>query len=388
VSKSPENSETLTLKVLDGLSSVAPGEWDRLVGDESPFLEWGWLASLEESGCVGPRAGWRPQHLALYAGRRLVGACPLYLKGHSEGEFVFDYAWASAAERAGIRYYPKLVVAVPFTPAEGIRFLVDPGYDRRAIVRTLGQVLVDLCREHELSSVHVNFCRPEELEALREIGYVERTGFQYKWRNRDYGDFDGYLDAFRAKRRNQVKRERRELEEQDVTIAAQVGDEIPDELFAPMFDIYLTTIEKLVWGRRYLRPKFFELLRERFRANLCFITARRRGKLLAGTFNVQKSGVFYGRYWGTFEELRHLHFNVCYYAAIEHCIRSGLTLFEPGAGGEFKMLRGFDPEPTRSAHFIAEPRLARAVERFLRAEREEIEMIIGEMRGHSQIKVT
>jgi len=381
-----EKGEYLTLRVLDDLTSIEPATWDALVGAESPFLEWGWLASLEESGSVGGRTGWMPQHLALFARDRLVAACPLYVKHHSEGEFVFDYAWASAAERAGIRYYPKLVAAVPFTPAEGVRFLVAPGLDRAAVVRTFGGVLRDLCREHGISSVHVNFCRTDESEVLRELGYVERMGFQYKWRNRGYGTFDDYLADFRSKRRNQVKRERRELVEQGITIEALSGDAIPDALFATMFRVYLTTIDKLVWGRRYLRRGLFALLRERFRSRLCFVVARRGSEIVAGTFNVQKSGVFYGRYWGTFEELRHLHFNVCYYAAIEHCIRSGIERFEPGAGGEFKMLRGFDPEPTRSAHFIADQRLANAVARAVAAERSELELVIDEMRAQSQLK--
>lgn len=377
---------TFTLRVLTRLADVSQADWDALVGEESPFLEWGWLASLEESGSVGSRTGWSPQHLALYQQDRLVAACPLYLKSHSEGEFVFDYSWATAAQGAGIGYYPKLLVAVPFTPATGVRFLVDPGLNRAGIVQMLGRALQELCREHELSSVHVNFCTEAESEALTRVGYVERVGFQYKWRNRGYVDFDGYLTALKHQRRKEVKRERRILEEQGIVVDVQVGDQIPDELFARMYELYLTTVDKYVWGRRYLRPRFFELLRERFRKNLCFITARRDRDLLAGTFNVQKSGVLYGRYWGTHEELRHLHFNVAYYAAIEHCIRSGIECFEPGAGGDFKLLRGFDPEPTRSVHFIADPRLARAVARFTASEQKQIGTIMDEIREHSQFR--
>lgn len=382
-----EEPRMFTLRILTQLANdVRPEEWDALVGDESPFLEWGWLASLEEARCVGGRTGWSPQHLGLFEDDRLVAACPLYLKTNSEGEFVFDYAWANAAHGAGIEYYPKLLVGVPFTPVTGRRFLVAPHLDRRGVVKMLGKALRDLCDDNEVSSVHVNFCDDDEAEALREIGFSERLGFQYKWRNRGYQTFDDYLGALRHKRRKEVKRERRELASQGIEIAARRGDEIPDELFAPMYELYLTTVDKYVYGRRYLTKRFFELLRQRFRRNLCFITAQRGDDLLAGTFNVQKAGALYGRYWGTYQEIRFLHFNVCYYATIEHCIREGLQRFEPGAGGEFKWLRGFDPEPTRSMHYLRDPRLAAAVERFVQAERREIDRVMLAMREQSQLK--
>jgi uncharacterized protein len=387
MSSETEPVSTFTLRLMTQLAAdVRAEEWDALVGDGSPFLEWGWLASLEEARCVGARSGWSPQHLGLFQDDRLVAACPLYLKTNSEGEFVFDYAWANAAFNAGIDYYPKMLVGVPFTPATGVRFLVAPHLNRGAIVKLLGSALAELCRENEVSSVHVNFCTEDEAAALAEVGFVERLGFQYKWRNRGYATFDDYLGALRHKRRKEVKRERRELEAQDVCIEALVGDAIPRELFAPMYQLYLTTVDKYVYGRRYLTKRFFELLSERFRHNLCFLTARRRGELLAGTFNVQKGGALYGRYWGTHEELRFLHFNVCYYATIDHCIAAGIERFEPGAGGDFKWLRGFDAEPTRSMHYVREPRLAAGVARFLRAERREVERVIGVLKDRSQIR--
>ena len=350
------------------------------------FLEWGWLASLEEAGCVGGQTGWSPQHLALYEGDRLVAACPLYLKTNSEGEFVFDYAWADAAYRGGIDYYPKMLVGVPFTPAAGVRFLVAPHLDRSGIIRALGKALRELCEENQLSSVHVNFCDEDEALCLAEVGFVQRLGYQYKWRNNGYQTFDDYLGALRHKRRNSIKRERRSMAEQGIVVDVLEGDAIPEEMYAQMYRIYRTTVDKFAWGRRYLTPTFFERLRERFRHNLCFLIARRGKEVVAGTFNVQKSGVLYGRYWGTFEELRHLHFNVCYYSTIEHCIASGLERFEPGAGGEFKWLRGFDAEVTRSMHHLRDPRLADAVARYLEAEREEVERVIGVMGEHSQLK--
>lgn len=369
-----------------GLAQVPRAEWDALVGGESPFLEWDWLASLEEAGCACAETGWAPHHLLVRRGTELIGACPLYLKAHSEGEFVFDHPWAYAARGAGIAYYPKLLVAVPFTPATGARFLTRPGEDRPALIRALGAALIELGREHGLSSIHVNFCREEEREALAPLGFVERIGHQFHWENRGYRDFEDYLDAFRSKRRNQIRRERREMVDAGVSIRAVQGEEIAAELIPTAYRLYQGHVEKLYWGRRYLNERLFRLAHERFRRNLCLVLAEQHGAVIAGTFNAQKGGVFYGRYWGAFKELRHLHFNVCYYAAIEHCIRHGFTRMEPGAGGDFKQLRGFDPVPTRSVHYLFHEGLREAVARHLERERAQVLAAIARMRAESQLK--
>jgi predicted N-acyltransferase len=359
----------MKLEVRSSLSAVDPATWDALVGDGSPFLEWGWLASLEESGCVAASTGWLPQHLTLWEDGHIVGACPLYVKGHSQGEFVFDHGWADAAARAGIAYYPKLLVAIPFTPATGARLLVHPRVDPTRVVPILGAALKEVCSQSGFSSVHVNFCLPNEVTALDALGFVRRTGYQFQWINPGGQSFDDYLAGFRSKRRVQIKRERRELAAQSTEITVHAGSDIPDDLFAPMFRLYKSTIDKLYWGREYLNEALFELLRQRWKHRLCFFVARRNGKVIAGTFTVRKGDVLYGRYWGAFEELRYLHFNVCYYASIEYCLQEGVARFEPGAGGEFKHLRGFDARPTESMHYLANPRLARAVRDYLAKER-------------------
>ena len=374
------------VEILDGVAELPRDEWNALVADESPFLEWDWLASLEHAGAVGPETGWVPKPLIVREAGRLVAACPLYLKGNSEGEFVFDWGWADAAYRADIEYYPKLLVGVPFTPVTGSRFLVAPGRDRAEWIRRLGGGLREICLQNELSSVHVNFCQPDEIEPLREIGFDLRVGIQYHWINHGWTTFDDYLGAFRSKRRNQIRRERRALETQGVEIDARVGDQIPDAMFRSMFAFYMATLEKKVYGRQYLNERFFELVRNRFRERLCFIVARQGGEPVAGTFNVQKGDVLYGRYWGALRELRYLHFNVCYYAAVEHAVNAGLQRFEPGAGGDYKQMRGFDAQPTFSLHFIADERLRGAIQRFLAQERSEAAHNIEWIREHSALK--
>ncbi|MSQ46895.1 MAG: N-acetyltransferase [Deltaproteobacteria bacterium] len=374
------------VKVLQSMTEVQRTDWDLLVGDGSPFMEWDWLACMEEAHCIAPKTGWQPQHLVVYDDGRLVAGCPLYLKSHSMGEFVFDHAWADAAQRAGIEYYPKMLVAAPFTPATGVRFLTVPGGDRPALIRMLGQALQSVCKQNDLSSVHVNFCLPDEAEALADIGYLKRVGLQYQWQNHGYQTFDDYLAHFRTKRRNQIKREMREMHDQSVEIEVLSGDAIPTALCARMFTLYKAHIDRLYWGRQYLEAKFFDLLGERFKRNLCFVIARQGGEMIAGTFNVQKNGVFYGRYWGAFKDVRHLHFNVCYYAAIDHCIQNKFVRFEPGAGGDFKRLRGFDPQPTISMHHLAEPRLATAVARFLDNERTQVNRTIDWLQDESELK--
>jgi predicted N-acyltransferase len=360
-----------TVRVLESVRDVPREAWDTLVADASPFLEWHWLAAHEEGETVGRKTGWLPQHLTLWDDDRLVGACPLYVKGHSMGEFVFDHTWATAAHRAGIQYYPKLLVAIPFTPVTGTRFLGRPA-DAPLVREVLAGVLERICEEHDMSSAHVNFCHDDEAAALAARGWLRRAGYQYHWRNGGFRTFDDYLGSLRSKRRNQARRERRELAAQGVEIRTYVGDAIARDAAPLVYRLYRSTVDDNPWGQRYLTRRFFELALERFRDRLCLILAHRDGEVVAGTFNVQKGDALYGRYWGALQPLRHLHFNVCYYAAIEHCIATGLARFEPGAGGEFKHLRGFDATPTVSMHWIRDRRFRAAVADYLARERDAV----------------
>ncbi len=374
------------LALLEGVAAIPRDEWNALVGDDSPFLEWEWLASLEHAGAVGGKSGWTPRPLVARRGGRIVAACPLYEKDHSEGEFVFDWSWADAAGRAGIRYYPKLLVGVPFTPVGGARVLVAPGEPRAPWVRRFGEALRELCRSSGLSGVHVNFCRADEVAPLADAGYDLRIGLQYHWRNEGYASFEDWLARFRSKRRNQIRREIREIAGSDVHLRVLRGDDLGPEHAEPLYAFYRSTVDARVWGRRYLPRRFFDLVLERFRDRLCCVVAERGGKLIAGAFNVTKGDALYGRYWGALADVRHLHFNVCYYAGVRHCIEAGLARFEPGAGGDYKQLRGFDAQPTRSLHYLADERLAAAVRRFLAAERAEADRVIGTLRESSALK--
>ncbi|HEY6394283.1 MAG TPA: GNAT family N-acetyltransferase [Candidatus Binataceae bacterium] len=384
-----DSNRTFEISILEGIEKIARADWDSMLSpDDSPFVEWDWLAAMEQSRSAVRATGWAPYHLVVRTGakRRTVAACPLYLKTHSMGEFVFDHGWADAADRAGIEYFPKLVVGVPFTPHTGRRFLTARGVDRSATMTVLARALITICAENKLSSVHVNFCEPDEAALLKPLGFLERLGYQYHWHNAGFTTFDDYLNRLKHKRRTAVRHEMEALEAQKVQIRVLAGDDLPREMFPRMYRIYLSTIEKLYWGRQYLTAEFFDLIGENFRRNVCFFGAYSGRELIAGTVNLQKAGVLYGRYWGCFQEVRFLHFNVCYYAGIEHCIANNLQRFEPGAGGEYKWLRGFDPALTRSMHFIAHPGLHKAIANFLKQERREVERWISAGQERSQLK--
>jgi uncharacterized protein len=379
-------ADEIAIRIVRKISELARNQWDALAGATTPFARWDWLDSLEQSGCVSEESGWLPHHLVAERAGSMLAACPMYLKLHSMGEFVFDYEWAEAAHRAGIQYYPKMLVGIPFTPVTGQRFFTAAGEDRAALIRLLGQALAKIAADNKISSVHVNFCMAEERAALEEVGFFPRMGIQFHWQNRSYASFDDYLGSFRSDRRNKVKRERREMEQRGIIIRAYEGAELDRNHLRTMFRLYKGHVDRLYYGRQYLTQDFFDDLHKRFAANLCLMLAERDGKIIAGTFNVRDDIAMYGRYWGAFEEHPFLHFNVCYYSAIEHSIRMGLRRFEAGAGGSFKQLRGLDPEHTTSAHYFVDGNFRRAVERFLRQEREMIQRKRDMLLDHSQIK--
>lgn len=360
---------------IDELASL----WPRLEGlDEHPSLRLEWLSALEASGAATAESGWLPHHLSLWAGEELLAVAPAYLKGHSQGEFVFDHAWAGAAKRFGVDYYPKLLVAVPFTPTTGPRLLQVRGADHELARRAFAGALSALVDRLGLSSAHVNFLEASEAEALGELGLTRRVGLQFHWQNRGYESFEGFLASLPSKRRTQIRRERRGRVEQGLRIETLSGAELTPEIVDHAYAFYLATVDKFVWGRRYLNRAFFEQIASTMPDALEVVLARDpAGVPVAGAFNLRGRRTLYGRYWGAKAELPFLHFEVCYYHSIERCIEVGIERFEPGAGGEHKLSRGFEPTRTHSVHLVSDRRFASAIAAFCEEESRAIDAELG-----------
>jgi len=360
-----------TARVCHALKKIDEAAWDRLLGEEgSPFLEWSLLNAFESAGCVSGQEGWAPHHLLIERGKELLAAAPMYLKGHSAGEFVFDHQWADAAYRLGIDYYPKAVVAVPFTPVTGTRILTHPDEDRDALTLALAEVAWEVVSNAGLSSLHWLFMPEAEARQLAKADYAIRFGIQYHWHNRGYDSFDDWLNEFKSKQRRNIRRERKAIAQSDVELRIIEGDDITPQMMDLAFDLYLTTIDKKIWGRQYLNRTFFKKISKCFKDRLMLILAYRDERPIAGSLFVHKDGAMLGRYWGCFEDVPFLHFEVCYYKPVELCIERGWKLFEAGAQGHHKYKRGFAPILTYSAHRVADPRLDHAVRRYLHHERE------------------
>jgi uncharacterized protein len=363
------------LRVVDAISEVPRSLWDSLVDSRAtPFVEWAWLAALEESGCASPESDWTPRHLTLWREGKLIAAAPAYVRHGSDGDFSRDWDWASASRRAGLRYYPKLAITVPFTPVTGERVLVAPGEDRASCIAEVVRGALGLAREEKIGSVQVLFPGREESAELEAAGLARRVSFQYHWRNAGYRTMDDFLARFSSKRRTMIKRERAAPEKQGITLRTVRGDELaaePDRWARDAYALHSATVDKLMWGRRWLDLGFYQRVFATMPQRLEVVEARRGDKLVAGAFNVASATHLYGRYWGCFEEHPFLHFNVCYYHSVEECIRRGIQVFEGGAGGEHKLPRGFEPAETYSAHAFLDPKLDRAIRSHLSVETEE-----------------
>ncbi len=362
-----------TPRLLASLEGIDACEWDALAGG-NPTLSYAFLDSLHRSGSASTRTGWHPQFASLWDGKRLAAAAPLYVKSHSYGEYVFDWGWADAYERHGIAYYPKLVCAVPFTPATGPRLLATgPGPRER-----LARWMLELARETEVSSLHILFPAPEDATALRAMGMLERSGVQFHWRNAGYRDFDDFLGALSHDKRKKIRQERKRVATAGVTIERLTGREAASADWDFFFDCYRRTY-RAHRSAPYLTRAFFGLIAERMPENVLLVMARREGRPIAAAMDLFGAGALYGRYWGSVEHVPGLHFEACYYQAIEFCIERGIALFEGGAQGEHKHARGFLPEPTRSFHWLAHPAFNRAIDEFLSQEGVHIAAYVDEL---------
>jgi predicted N-acyltransferase len=372
-----------SLSTHDTIDAIKAAEWNHLADPDTPFLRHEFLAAMEHHGCVGESSGWLPNHLALrdHTGQ-LVAAAPCYLKFNSYGEFVFDWSWADSYRRHGLAYYPKLVVASPYTPATGPRLLMANTVRRGEYARALADGAVQVAERLGLSSLHWLFTTAVETEVLEGRGLLRRVGCQFHWANQGYTRFDDFLSTFTAEKRKKVKRERRRVSEAGISIRRVPGDEVSEAEWATFHRLYRETFDKR-GGIPTLTLPFFQEIGATMGRNLLLVFAEYGGKIVAAAFNLVGDRSLFGRHWGCFEEFHSLHFEACYYQGLEHCIETGLLRFEPGAQGEHKISRGFLPTPTWSAHWIADPRFRQAIAQFLARETRDMSEYHGEMHGHS-----
>lgn len=351
-------------RFLGSIADVGAAEWNALAGTAQPFLRHEFLLSLEESGCTTPRTGWAPRHAVVGdAQGRLLGALPLFVKTHSRGEFVFDFAWANAYAQYGLKYYPKLLSAVPFTPVTGPRLLVDPTIDDKSMSEALTRVAIDYARSERLSSWHVLFPSSGNLRALNGAGLIERRDCQFHWFNRGYGSFDDFLATFTAEKRKKAKRERRRVTEAGIDFDTRLGGEMTDSLWKTVYEFYADTFYR--HGHEpYLNLHFFKLVSARMPERMMLKIARQGKTPIAVAIFFVGEDALYGRYWGAGGNYHSLHFETCYYQGIEYCIEHRLGSFEPGTQGEHKVPRGFVPTLTSSAHYITDERFADAIRDF------------------------
>jgi predicted N-acyltransferase len=385
----------LTVRVANSIGAVAAQRWDACANpiwppagngagatnrpcatsgttseiDYNPFISHNFLSALEQSQSVRARAGWQPFHLLAEDHKgALLGAVPCYVKSHSRGEYVFDHGWADAYERAGGRYYPKLQVAVPFTPATGRRLLVPPGPQAPAVRTALAEALVDICRRADASSVHVTYPTEPEWDLLGSHGYLKRTHQQFHWENAGYDSFDAFLAALASRKRKTIRREREDALANGITVHWLTGSDLTESVWDAFFEFYMETGSRK-WGRPYLTRQFYSLVGETMGDRILLVMAKRNGRFIAGAINFIGADTLFGRHWGAIEHHPFLHFELCYYQAIQYAIEHKLARVEAGAQGEHKISRGYLPTTTYSAHYILDPALRRAIEDFLAHER-------------------
>ncbi len=356
--------------VISNIRDVPREDWNRVTGTGHPFLRHEFLAALESNGCVGESYGWWPQHMAVYDGAgTLAGVTPLYLKDNSYGEFVFDWAWADAYQRAGMPYYPKLVSSIPYTPVTGARLLVRPDCDRAGVSAALVAGARALAAEKQVSSLHWLFTDEADTVLLCDAGFMRRTGCHFHWHNDGYRSFEDFLSRLSSRKRKKIRRERRYVSEAGVAMCIVQGSDASEEQWRVMHDFYSSTFHKKS-GIPTLSLGFFQEISQTMGDQILLVFASHAGKAVAGAIMLRGDTALYGRHWGCREEFHSLHFEACYYQGIEYCIEHGLQLFEPGAQGEHKISRGFLPTYTWSAHWIANEQFREAISRYLQQEHE------------------
>ena len=363
--------------IYESISEIGEEDWEKCakntIGVRSidPFTTYRFLKTLEDSGSVGKGTGWSPRYLAAKVGDEVIGVTPMYIKSHSQGEYVFDHSWAHAYQQAGGSYYPKIQIAAPFTPVTGSRFLVSEGYEKNG-VSALIETVKKLCSSNNISGFHVTFCSESEVSVGKELGLLHRTGQQFHWINNNYDNFDDFLSNLSSRKRKAIRKERRIASDYGGEICRLTGDEIRLQDWEDFWLFYQDTSARK-WGQPYLTKDFFISLHEKMRDDVLLILCKRNGQNVAGALNFISNNVLFGRYWGCLEDHSFLHFEVCYYQAIEHAIENSLLRVEAGAQGHHKLARGYMPVLTHSLHWVVDPGFNNAIKEFLVAERNMVE---------------
>jgi predicted N-acyltransferase len=375
------DSHAITLEAISSAGQITADDWNACAnpdGQYNPFVSHAFFTALEASGSATPRTGWAPRHLVARSRGQIVGIVPCYLKNHSQGEYVFDHGWADAYERAGGSYYPKLQASVPFTPATGPRLLVRRDADATQVRDHLAAGLIALCSATHASSVHVTFAREDEWTFLAKHGFLQRTDQQFHWHNQGYATFEDFLATLASRHRKAIRRERRDALADGITIHPLTGRDITAEAWDAFFEFYMETGSRK-WGRPYLTRDFYHRIAATMADDVLLVMARRDGRWIAGAINFIGTDALFGRHWGAIEHHPFLHFEVCYYQAIDFAIRRGLKRVEAGAQGEHKIARGYLPQTTYSAHYIADPALRRAIRDYLKHERGYVQDAVREL---------
>ena len=379
------------IRILQSINDIDANRWNRCANPVSqvfnPFLSHNFLSALEDSKSVGPGTGWQSFHLALENadGSETYGLMPLYLKGHSQGEYVFDFAWADAWQRAGQNYYPKLQSSIPFTPATGRRLLICDGQDSVATQRQLMTGALQVAEEMDVSSLHLTFLPEPEWDSLGKMGLLQRMDQQYHWENHQYANFDAFLEALTSKKRKNIRRERKQALENNICVEKLRGDAIQEHHWDAFYAFYMDTGDRK-WGTPYLSREFFSLVTASMANDILLIMCKREGQYIAGALNFIGSETLYGRNWGCIEHHRFLHFEICYYQAIEYAIEHGLKFVEAGAQGSHKIARGYIPRATFSAHWIKDEGFRVAVANYLEEERGHVQSDIKHLSQHIPFK--
>ncbi|MBQ0716504.1 MAG: GNAT family N-acetyltransferase [Sulfitobacter litoralis] len=379
------NARDVEIRIASGIAQIGQDAWDACACPEvvaggrpaDPFTTYRFLSALEESGSVGPGTGWQPQYLSAVIDGQVIAVAPMYAKAHSQGEYIFDHSWANAFERAGGRYYPKLQIAVPHTPATGRRFLTRPGFEETGTAALI-QGAVQLTDSNGLSSLHITFCTKSEASAAEQLGLLTRKSQQFHWHNHGFADFDGFLDTLSSRKRKNIRKERQQAQAFGGEIEVFTGDDLRPEHWDAFWRFYQDTGARK-WGTPYLTRAFFDIAQDQLRDDIALVLAKRDGEWVAGALNFIGADALYGRYWGCSEHHPFLHFELCYYQAIDIAIKLGLSTVEAGAQGEHKLARGYLPKATWSLHWMRDEGFMRAVQDYLVQERaavdEEIDIL-------------